>query len=77
MILCNCGWHVTTSSKSAKCVGVCSVHNLKKLGSVTVLSTQHIKPTATAGYLQRNNRHFYNSEVIKKKLDSLHLYFVL
>lgn len=52
MILCSCGWQVTTSSNSAKCVGVCSVHNLKKLGSVTVLSTQHIKPTATAGYLQ-------------------------
>lgn len=54
MILCSCGWHVTTSSKRAKCVGVCSVHNLKKLGSVTVLSTQQIKPTATAGYLNKN-----------------------
>jgi len=75
MILCSCGWHVTTSSKSAKCVGVCSVHNLKKLGSVTVLSTQHIKPTATAGYLQRNNRNSYNS-VLKKKLNIMHLYFL-
>jgi len=70
MILCSCGWHVTTSSKSAKCVGVCSVHNLKKLGSVTVLSTQHIKPTATAGYLHRNKTKFYNSE-IRRKLNSL------
>lgn len=72
MILCSCGWHVTTSSKSAKCVGVCSVHNLKKLGSVTVLSTQHIKPTATAGYLHRNKKNSYNSE-ITKKLNSCHL----
>lgn len=68
MILCSCGWHVTTSSKSAKCVGVCSVHNLKKLGSVTVLSTQQIKPTATAGYLNRNNRNSYNSEISRKQL---------
>jgi len=66
MILCSWGWHVTTSSKSAKCVGVCSVHNLKKLGSVTVLSTQHIKPTATAGYLHKNNRNSYNSKITKK-----------